>query len=134
MKKTTKTANLNKLIKKKKNEEEDLWPPVWVRAREIGKKKKKKKDKERRRQKVGFVQERGKKSHLGGKKKLSVLFTLVSTTNFNIFTIMWWVTLLSFTLYLEVLRERKVEGRRVVEMRVERNGYSLHYLDVFKIK
>ena len=34
---------------------------------------------------------------------------------------------------LEVQRGRRVEGSRVVEMRVEWNGYPPPYLDVFKI-
>ena len=37
-------------------------------------------------------------------------------------------------LCLEVLRERRVEGRRVMERRVEGNGYPPSCLDVFKIK
>ena len=36
---------------------------------------------------------------------------------------------MSFMLYLEVWRERKVEERRV-----EKNGYPSHCLDIFKIK
>ena len=37
-------------------------------------------------------------------------------------------------LYLEVWRERRVEGRRIVGRRVEMNGYLPFCLDVFKIK
>ena len=37
-------------------------------------------------------------------------------------------------LCLEVLRERGVEGRRVVERKVDENGYHSPCLDVFKIK
>ena len=44
------------------------------------------------------------------------------------------VVFYSLMLCLEVLRERGVEGRRVVERRVEGNNYSPHCLDIFKIK
>ena len=37
-------------------------------------------------------------------------------------------------LCLEVLKEMRVEGRKVVEKRVEGNGCLPPYLDVFKIK
>ena len=40
----------------------------------------------------------------------------------------------SFVLYLEVWRERRVEGRGVVGRRVEENGYPPYCLDVFKIR
>ena len=40
----------------------------------------------------------------------------------------------TLVLYLEVWRERRVEGSRGEGRRVKENGYSPPYLDVFKIK
>ena len=43
-------------------------------------------------------------------------------------------SILTFMLCLEVLRERRLEGRRAVEKSIEGNDYPPPYLDVFKIK
>ena len=54
----------------------------------MGSCKRDRKKERKKKTKSGFRAREGKKSYLGGRKKLSVLFTSVSTTNFNIFTIM----------------------------------------------
>ena len=49
-------------------------------------------------------------------------------------TLLKFLKYVTFMLCLEVWKEGRVEGRKVVGKRVERNGYPLPYLDVFKIR